>query len=149
MKDGKRVNVEPAVTMYEREDGKISVIFCGQPKADFKYTEGFAFLNESRKEQLVTLLKKAGALPVYCVGDDEVCFRAGTLADGSLFAAAVMLGYDPMDTMTLYLEKAPKSVRLLQEDGTYRSVDFRAIGEDTYEIAARVEPMYPAFIVIE
>lgn len=148
-KDGGKLLLAPAVTAYEREAGKLSVVFCGEPKAEFKYTEGFAFLNESRKEQLVKLLKQAGALPVYCVGDDEVCLRAGTLSDGSLFVSAVMLGYDPMDTMVLYLEKAPKAVRRMFPDGTYERVACEKIGEDTYEIAARVEPMYPAFLVIE
>lgn len=149
MKDGARVRVEPAVTAYEREGGKLSVIFCGEPKAEFKYTEGFAFLNEARKAQFVSLLKQAGALPVYAVGDDEVCLRAGTLKDGSMFVSAVMLGYDPMDTLTLYLEKAPKAVRLMLPDGTYENVAFRKLDIDVYEIDARVEPMYPAFIIIE
>ncbi len=147
--DGNKNILAPAVTAYEREAGKLSVVYCGVPKADFKYTEGFAFLNETRKEQFVSLLKEAGALPVYCVGDDEVCLRAGTLADGSLFVSAVMLGYDPMDAMTLYLEKAPKAARLLLPDGTYVPVAFEKVGEDTYVFDARVEPMYPAFMVIE
>ena len=149
MKDGVRVNVEPAVTVYEREDGNMSVIFCGSPKADFKYTEGFAFLNEGRKAQMVALLKQAGALPVYYVGDNEVCLRAGMLADGAMLVAAVVLGYDPMDTLPLYLEKEPKAVRLMLEDGTYQNIDFRKIDTDVYEIDARVEPIYPAFVVIE
>lgn len=147
--DGKKDILAPAVTVYERENGKLSVVFCGEPKAEFKYTEGFAFLNESRKEQLVSLLKQAGALPVYYVGDNEVCLRAGTLADGSTFVSAVVLGYDPMDTLTLSLEQEPKAVRLLLPDGTYKSVGFEALGDGVYEIDASVETMYPAFLVIE
>ena len=83
------------------------------------------------------------------MGDNEVCLRAGTLADGSMLVAAVVLGYDPMDTLPLYLEKEPKAVRLLLADGTYRSVDFRKVDTDVYEIDARVESCYPAFIIVE
>ena len=147
--DDKPVILSPAVTVYERENGKLSVVFDGSPKAEFKYTEGFAFLNETRKEQFVSLMKQAGALPVYYEGDNELCLRAGRLLDGSLLVSALILGFDPMDTLTLYLEKAPRSVRLMLEDGTYKTVGFERIDKDLYEIDVRVETMYPAFIIVE
>ncbi len=149
MQDGERVEISAAVTVYEREGGKLSVVFCGTPKSAFHYTEGFSFLNESRKKQMVALLREAGALPVYYVGDNEVCLRAGTLADGSLLVASVILGVDPMDTLTLNLEKAPKSARMLLPDGTYKNVTFTDLGNGTYDFAVRSEAMYAVFLIIE
>ncbi len=149
MQNGKRVRLDPAVTVYEREGGKLSVVFCGTPKAAFHYTEGFAFLNETRKKQMVGLLREAGALPVYYVGDNEVCLRAGTLGDGSLLVATCLLGFDPLETLTLNLEKAPKSARKILPDGTYENVTFEDLGDGTYRFAVRVEPMYGEFLILE
>ena len=145
---GKLKLLAPAVTALRRENGKLSVVFCGEPKADFKYTEGFAFLNESRKKQLIRLLKEAGALPVYYPGDNEVCLRAGFLADGTLLAAVFIIGFDPMEELTLYLEKEPASVSLLQPDGTELPLTWTTAGEGIYNIHTRVEPMYPAIVLI-
>ena len=138
----------PAVTVLRRGEGKLSVVFCGEPKADFKYTEGFAFLNESRKKQLIRLLKEAGALPVYYPGDNEICLRAGFLADGTLLTALFDIGFDPLEELTLYLEQEPASISLLQPDGTEMALDWTAAGEGIYQIRTRVEPMYPAILLI-
>lgn len=138
----------PAVTKLRRGEGKLSVVFCGEPKADFKYTEGFAFLNESRKKQLIRLLKEAGALPVYYPGDNEICLRAGFLADGTLLTALFDIGFDPMEELPLYLEQEPASISLLQPEGTEAPLVWTAEGENIYRIQTRVEPMYPAILLI-
>jgi len=145
--DGGIRPLAPAVTKFRRDDGKITVVFCGSPCANFSYTEGFAFLNESRKAQLTALLQEAGALPVYAVGDDELCLRAGYLADGSLLCAVFQLGMDPMDALTLHLEKAPAEIRLLLPDGTDVPVEFTRDG-NCYILQVRVETLYPVVLII-
>lgn len=148
MQDGKAKFLSPAVTKFTRPDGKISVVYCGSPTARFHYTEGFAFLNETRKAQFVSLLKEAGALDTYFVGDEEICLRAGRLTDGSLLVSMYNLGYDPADVV-LYLEKEPKTAKVMQPDGTLKDVKFEALGGGEYKFDAVAEPMYPVILIIE
>ena len=131
------------LSQLERENGKISVVFCGSPDAAFNYMEGFSFLNETRKAQLVSLLHEAGALPVYAVGDAEICMRAGYLADGSLFTFVIPLGVDPSDTFTIALEKEPLSIVAISPDGDELPVAFEKRVNGEYELAVRCEPLYP------
>ncbi len=139
----------PAVTKYQRPDGEISVVFCGSPTARFHYTEGFAFLNESRKNQLVSLFKEAKALPVYYHGDEEICMRAGYLKNESLFVSMYNLGFDPVEQTTLYLEKKPSSIELMDEKGCFNKVDFDLLGKGLYNVKVKIEPMYPVILLIK
>ncbi len=147
-KDGSAVPLAPAVTSYKRADGKMSVVYCGSTSAYFDYMEGFAFLNESRKKQFIDLFREAGVLPVYVAGDDEVCFRAGHLSDGTLVAMLYELGIDPMDDIPLYLEKEPTKIEYLQKDGTRAEVSFTDCGEHLYRVQMRVETMLPVILFI-
>ena len=147
--NGNRELSSPAVTCLDRGEGKISVVYCGSPNAKFNYGEGFAFLNESRKAQFVELLKRANALPVYYDGDNEICLRAGYLSDGSLLTATCCIGFDPMETLDLYLEKTPTKIELLLPDGSAKEISFKEIKKDIYAIDVRVEPMYPVILIIK
>ncbi|MBR4335904.1 MAG: hypothetical protein IKP74_05555 [Clostridia bacterium] len=138
--------LSPAVTALERKEG-LSVVFCGSSHAEFKYTEGFAFLNETRKGQLIALFQRAGVLPVYAMGDAEICFRAGYLPDGSLFAAAYPLGLDCAETLSLHLETAPKSVSLLHSDGRFRPAHY-AFANGVCTLKTPVRPMMPILLKI-
>ena len=140
--------LSPAVTKFKRSDGRITVVYCGSPNASFVYTEGFSFLNETRKAQFVSLLTEAGALPVYAVGDDEICMRAGYLPCGSLFAALLLLGLDPMECVRLKCDREPSKIFRYNEDGSESAVAFRMDGE-TVVIEEKLEPMYPLFLRIE
>ena len=142
-------NLAPAVTRLKRADGVYTVVFCGSPLARFKYYEGFAFLNETRKKQFVGLLSDAGALPVYAVGDDELCLRAGYLADESLLVSIYDIGVDPMDSLRLFLEKEPSQISMIMPDGSDAPVSFEAVGNNIYELDVRVEPMYPVMLIIK
>ena len=146
--DGKAKLLAPAVTVLPR--GKVfTAVFCGSPDAAFVYTEGFSFLNETRKAQLVSLLKQADALPVYLHGDDEVCLRAGYVADGRLLVACFPLGIDPVETPCVYLQTPPKAITALQPDGSELPVSFQAIGDDLYTLSCRMETLYPCILLIE
>ncbi len=146
--DGKAKLLAPAVTLLPREEG-ITVVFCGSPNAEFLYTEGFSYLNETRKAQLVSILQKADALPVYWHGDDEMCLRAGYIADGRLLVACFLLGIDPVEIPCLYLQTPPKSITALQPDGSERSVAFHALGDNLYTLDCRIETLYPCILLIE
>ena len=143
---GRAKILSPAVTVLERKEG-LSVVFCGTPHAEFAYTEGFAFLNETRKAQLVSLLSEAGVLPVYAAGDAEICLRAGYLPDGSLFAAAYPLGLDCGERLELCLSAAPRSVSLLHSDGRFRPVRY-AFENGVCRVKTPVRPMMPILLKI-
>ena len=140
--------ISPAVTEYARDNGRLSIVFSGSPNATPSYTEGFAFLNESRKAQLVGLLSAADALPVYIVGDDEVSLRAGYLPDGDMLSVVTEIGIDPMDSLRLYLKNEPKSVECMSPDGSFYPVSFTKCGESEYELDIRLEAMYPRVLKI-
>jgi len=146
--DRKADILAPAVTVLDR-DGKLSVVYCGTPLADFNYMEGFAFLNETRKRQFITLLKRANTLPVYYHGDNEILFRAGYVEDGRLMTFTLDICTDPEEELTLYLEKAPKGAKILNSDGTESDVEWEALGDDIYAFKTRVEPMYPVVLFVE
>ena len=147
--DGKAKLLSPAVTCFERHHGLFTAVFCGSPTALFKYTEGFAFLNESRKRQLVYLMARANALPVYYPGDEEICLRAGRLKDGSLLVCLYNLGYDPAEQLVLALQRTPKAAYLLQADGTEHPVAITAMGDGCFAFDVEVEPMYPVLLRLE
>ena len=139
----------PAVTVKEREGGKLSVVYCGSPNAQHNYEEGFAFLNETRREQFIKLLKRADGLPVYCETDIELCFRAGYIEDGRLLCVVFNLGFDPLDLLAIHIESEPKSITMLGKDGKETPVDFRHVDGDLYSISQKVEPMYPIVLLIK
>lgn len=140
--------LSPGVTVYERDNGKLSVVYCGTPDAEHVYYEGFAFLNETRKKQFVNLLQRAGALPVYYDGDNEICFRSGYTKEGNLLCAIFNLGYDPQDEITLYLEKQPSTVQILCKDGSLKDVEFENRDNKLYSIKTKIEPLYPVILII-
>jgi hypothetical protein len=117
--DGKELQpLFPGVTAYENPLGGTSVVFCGTPKAAFHYTEGFAFLNESRKAQLIRLLKGCGQLPIYFPGDAEVYFRTAKTQEGEQFCAFFNIGLDPIEEITLVTEWKVTQVEKLAPDGS-------------------------------
>lgn len=147
--DGDVVKVSPAVTKYERGAGKFTVVFCGTPDAEYTYTEGFAFLNATRKRQIVSLLAEAGALPICLPSDNELCLRAGYLPDGRLLAAVFNLGYDPEERLCLYLEKEPHAICRLDENGAEIPVTFARTKEGTYDLDVTCDPLYPLILMIK
>lgn len=146
-RQGEFTPLAPAVTKLKR-DGGISVVFSGTPKASFNYSDAFSFLNETRKKQLVSLLKESGNLPVYYPGDAEITLRAARTADGRLLVAVWNIGFDPLETLDLCLEKAAKSISLMLPDGSLAPIDF-TVSDGVTAVSTRVEPMYPVILIIE
>ena len=121
----------PGVAVYRNSLGGTAVTFCGTPRAQHTLSEAFAFLNESRKKQLIRLLQHAGQLPVYFPGDEEVYLKAGLMEDGRLLCAVFNLGTDPIEALELVTERNPRAIEVLLPDGTSKQVPFRQTGEAT------------------
>ncbi|MBR5586634.1 MAG: hypothetical protein IKW02_01595 [Clostridia bacterium] len=114
----------PGSTIYKNPLGGTSVVFGGTPDTPFKYSMHFSFLNETRKEQFVKILKESGNLPVYYPGDIDIYMRAGYLPDDTLFCAMFNISLDPMYEITLVLEKPATKIEKLMPDGTRQEVEF-------------------------
>ena len=120
LKDGvQEIPLFPGVTVFDNELGGRSIVFCGTPRTEFSYMEAFAFLSESRKEQMLQLLAACGHLPVYYTEDAEVYLKAGTLPDGSLVTAVFNIGLDPLEDIPLVVDHEVHGVQRLTEEGRW------------------------------
>ena len=116
--------LSPAVTSYKNELGGTVFTFCGTPHTEFRYTQAFSFLNETRKTQFIRMLKSVGCIPVYYPGDIDVYMRAGYLPDNSLLCAMFNISLDPMEEVSLVLDKKPSGIKKLMPDGNYSECQF-------------------------
>ena len=125
LRDGKvKEPLFPAVTSFKNPAGGTTIVFCGDPYTNFTYLEAFSFLNETRKRQLIDILKETGNLPVYYPDDMEMLLRAGELPDGSLFVAAFDISLDRADTLPLVVEGEIERVEKLTPSGEWKEVSF-------------------------
>lgn len=137
----------PGTTIYKNSLGGTVHTFCGTPLANYNLTEAFAFLNYSRKQQLIRMLKATGELPVYYPNDEEVYMRAADMADGGLFAAVFNLGLDPIEELQLVIARDVKKIEQLMPDGSRRTVKFSRDG-DTYTLDCTANTLDPAIVFI-
>lgn len=119
----------PGVTVYDNPLGGRSVVFSGTPQAEFSFSKGFAFLNESRKKQLIHLLDEVNCLPVYYPGDAEMYLKAALCPNGEQLVALFNLGLDPLEDVELAVKKPVAAVEQLCADGTRRAVPFEKTQE--------------------
>ena len=119
-----KIPLFPGVTSYKNKLGGRVVVFSGTPEARFVYTEAFSFLNESRKLQLVNLLKGGGNLPVYYPADQEVYLKAATTPNGELFVAFTNISLDPIENIELVCDREINYVKTLMPSGKFRDVEF-------------------------
>jgi len=135
--DGKtQEKLFPGVTTYKNPLGGTTVVFSGTPKTRYNLTEAFSFLTESRKAQLIDLLKRADQLPVYYPEDAEVYFRAAECEDGSLFCALFNLGLDELEEIPLTVSQPVVRVERLMPDGSRAECAFRTEGSEIIVEAA-------------
>ena len=147
--DGEKKKLSPAVTVLDRGEGRLSVVYCGTPDAEHNYMEGFSFLNESRKRQFVDIFTRAGALPVYYEGDEEVLMRAGKIKDGRLLCALFNLGYDPLESLDLVCDFTPSEISYLTPDGEEKALDFTTSHGGKVTVNTELSPMYPLVLLIK
>lgn len=147
--DGEKKKLSPAVTVLDRGDGKLSVVFSGTPNAHHNYMEGFSFLNESRKRQLIDVFSRAHALPIYYDGDEEMLLCAGKIKDGRLLATFINLGYDPLEELDVVLDFTPEKITMLNPEGNEIDVDYRLTDDGKIKVMTEAEPMYPLILILK
>lgn len=138
----------PATTIYKNELGGTVFTFCGTPSADFNISDAFSFLNYSRKEQLISMLKMAGELPVYYPEDEEVYLRCADMENGDVFCALFNLSLDTAETTSLVCNFIPKSFEMLMPNGSTKTLDFTSKG-DKYILDTPLNTLDPLIIFIK
>jgi len=116
----------PGSVLFQNRLGGTTVVFSGTPNCPFGLGAPFSFLNESRKEQFVALLKQANALPVYYPEDAEIYLRVADMPNDTLFCAVFNLGLDTLEEIPLICEKNVSKVEMLLPDGSRMVCPFRA-----------------------
>lgn len=118
----------PASVAFRNSLGGTVAVFAGTPDTDYSLTEAFAFLNYSRKEQLIDLMAESGELLAYYPGDAEMYFKAGLTDNGEIFSVAITTGFDFIEHLEVAYCKNVERVERLMPDGTWKSVDFEKKG---------------------
>ncbi len=135
----------PGVTAYPTPQGGTTYVFAGTPRAPYTLTDGFSFLNETRKRQLVRILREAGELPVWCPTDEEIYLRAADAPGGTLFCAVFHLGLDPIESLTLACDRPVTRIQQLMPDGTRADIAFTKEGE-TLHLATPCRTLEPVIL---
>ncbi len=138
----------PASTLYKNSLGGTAIVFGGDANTKFHYTTAFGFLNETRKNQFIELLKAYGDLPVYTPDDDEIYLKAADMPDGSLFCALFNVSLDPVDNIRLCLDKKPSKISFLDLDGEFKEVTFKAENGE-YILEKRADIITPVVLKME
>lgn len=147
--DGKtEVPLHPGVTSYHNSLGGTVNVFCGTPLAKFVYTEAFSFLNESRKAQLVELMRESGNLPLYYPGDAEVYIKAGYFKDG-IFCSFINIGLDNLDEVTLVCDREVTEIKRLMSDGTYTVCSFDKSADGVITVNTPAMILDPAILILK
>ena len=123
-KTGCMEDLFPGVTRLDNSRGGETIVFCGTPDMPFKYFTAFSLLNETRKEQFISILSRRGHLPLYYPEDGEIYLRAGHLANGEIMAAFFNLGMDQLEEITFVSTKPVHKVEKLNPDGTRSQCPF-------------------------
>ncbi|MBQ7906509.1 MAG: hypothetical protein IJ309_00895 [Clostridia bacterium] len=138
----------PGVTSYKNSLGGQIFVFAGTPVAEFHLSTAFSFLNYSRKEQLIGMLKRTAELPLYFPGDEEVYLKCADMDDQRLFAALFNLGLDPIDQIKLVIEREVKGIEVLLPNGSTQNVAFTNEGS-TYTLNLPLYTLEPVILFIK
>lgn len=139
----------PGVTVFPNSQGGQSVVFSGTPRAPFNFRDAFSFLNESRKLQLVEILRTCGHLPLYYPDDAEVYLKAAYTQEGHLFCAFVNIGLDLIDEITLVPDRNITRIKKLLPDGTYADCTFRKEQDGTLVLETPAATLDPVILILE
>jgi hypothetical protein len=66
-----------------------------------------------------------------------------------LLVFTVLLGFDPMDSLDLYLEKEPAEIKYYTPNCSLEKANFTKTKENSYSVDVKVEPMYPVILLIK
>ncbi len=146
--DGKtHVPLFPGATIYKNELGGTAFVFSGTPQAKFNYQEAFSFLCETRKKQIVNMLKSVNCLPVYYPGDADMYMKAADMPDGSLFVAMFDLCLDKIEDVELVIERSVTKIERLMPDGSTKEIAFTKDG-NKYTLATDAETLEPVILFV-
>lgn len=138
----------PGVTEFENELGGKVFVFCGTPATEFHISTAFSYLNYSRKQQLIEILKSTKEMPVYYPNDEEVYLKAADMPDGRVFCALFNIGLDPIENMELCIDFEPKSISLLLPNGEEKPLSFK-YENGRYILDCNANTLDPVVIFIE
>lgn len=138
----------PGCTTFKNELGGTVIVFCGSPVAEFNIVEAFSFLNYSRKQQLIELLKSTDELLVYYPNDEEVYFKCADMENGDVFCSVFNIGLDPIEKLELCCSFKAAGFEKLLPDGTTRAVDFTYDGKK-YILDTSANTLDPVVIFIK
>ena len=137
----------PGVTEFENELGGRVFVFAGTPVAEFHLATAFSFLNYSRKEQIIELMKKTGEMPVYYPGDEEVYFKLADMPNGQMLCALFNIGLDPIDEIELACDFDIKSFEILLPSGVTKEIPFKK-SNGKYILEASAQILDPVIIFV-
>ena len=143
-----KVPLHSGVTSYKNSLGGTVNVFCGTPLARFVYFEAFSFLNESRKAQIVEMMRESGNLPIYYPDDAEVYMKAGYFED-KIFCAFCNIGLDNLKDVALVCEKPAKEISVINHDGSYSKCDFSIDNNGKITVNTPAEILNPVLLIIK
>ena len=117
-------NLFPGSTIYKNELGGTVFVFCGTPVAEFHISTAFSFLNYSRKQQLIDMVKISGELPVYYPNDEEVYLKVADMENGTVFASVFNIGLDPIENLELVCDFKATKFEKLMPNGEKKEIGF-------------------------
>lgn len=135
----------PSAVVFRNSLGGKVITFAGMPNARPDYIEGFAFLNESRRESLIQLL--SSELPFYYDGCEEVYLKGAYMRDGRLFCSIFNFGYDPLENPRLATDLPIQKAEILSTDGSYREIGFEKT-DNGIKINMTVNPVDPVILIL-
>ncbi len=138
----------PAVTLYKNKLGGKVVTFCGTPVSPFTFSDGFGFLTQTRKAQLINIANRINPLPTYYASDDELFCKAGRLKDGSILVALFPTSYDDIEEIKLGVQDKISSVKYLTPDGEKKEVEFTQDG-NIITIKHGARPLNPEVLYLK
>ena len=138
--------VAPGLATFVNPRGGKIVVFAGSMVGSI--VQEFFFLNESRRKQLIGVLKWLDAMEVYLDGDAEVYLKyADTTAGRALML--LNLSADPIDEFDLvFPHGVPDVLQRLNEDGIWEPVKAVRMAPDRLHVCRELPTMLPEVIRI-
>ena len=138
----------PGSTIFQNELGGTAFVFCGTPVAEFHISTAFSFLNYSRKQQLMEMVKLSGELPVCYPNDEEIYLKAADMENGDLFCAIFNIGLDPIEKLELSCDFEATKFKKLIPSGETIEISFKC-ENDRYIIDTPCNILEPVVLFIE
>ena len=138
----------PACTLYKNKLGGTVITFCGTPVSPFTFSDGFGFLTQTRKAQLINILNRVNPVPAYYASDDELYCKVGKMKDGSTLVALFPTSYDDIEEIKLGVNSKITSVKYLTPDGEKKEVEFTQAG-NIITIKHEARPLNPEILYLK